>query len=131
MDINSGFKAIDKLVKAHGVSCEHIDNPFQLAVDIPDQTRPGELRHLIKPFGLKVFPHAIWLALQAHVPAGSAMSLHRFSLPHLGKVICWVLVNARGEVLEKAYPLNQPKYVNAAKALINTLTNQSFFFVHA
>ena len=47
MNIKSGFKAVDKLVQRHGVSCEHTDNPFQLAVDIPDSTRPNELRHLI------------------------------------------------------------------------------------
>ncbi len=121
MDINSGFKAVDKLVKVHGLSCEHIDNPFQKAIDIPDRTQPGELRQLIQPFGLNTFPHAIWLALQANVPAGESMSLHRFSLPHLNKVICWVLVNAQGKVLEKAYPLNKPLYINAARVLIKSL----------
>lgn len=121
MNIHSGFKAVDKLVQVHGVSCEHTDNPFQLAVDIPDQTRPCELRHFIKPFGLKEFPHALWLALQAHAPATTGMSIHRFTLPHLNRVFCWVLVNAQGRVLEKAYPLNKPKYVNAARVLIRSL----------
>ncbi|MFT4927294.1 MAG: hypothetical protein ACI8WB_003400 [Phenylobacterium sp.] len=121
MDINSGFKAVDKLVKTHGVSCEHTDNPFQRTVDIPDRTRPCQLRYLIQPFGLNAFPHAMWLAIHAHMAENSGMSVHRFTLPHLNKVICWVLVNDQGKVLEKAYPLNKPQYIQAARVLIGTL----------
>lgn len=121
MNINSGFKAVDKLARVHGVSCDEIDNPFQKAVEIPNDTQQGELRHLIKPFGLKSFPHALWLALQAQLPRGVGMSIHRFSLPHLDRVFCWVLVNAQGKVVEKAYPMNKPKYTQAAKVLIQSL----------
>jgi hypothetical protein len=121
MDINSGFKAVDKLVKTHGVSCEHIDNPFQLAVDFPVAADPGQLRNLIQPFGLQAFPHAMWLALRANISKGNRLSLHRFSLPHMNKVFCWVLINAHGQVVEKAFPMNKPQYVNAARVLIRSL----------
>ena len=123
MNINSGFKAVDKLAMVHGLACEHIDNPFQLAVDIPDETIRYEIRNLIKPFGLRDIPHSMWLALQANLPATNGMSLHRFSLPHLNKVICWVLVNAKGKIIEKAFPMNKPLYTDAAKVLIESLTS--------
>ncbi|NQZ09561.1 MAG: hypothetical protein HRT35_20620 [Algicola sp.] len=121
MDINSGFKVIDKLARTHGVSCDGIDNPFQMAVEIPNDTKTSELRRYIQPFGLRTFPHAIWLALQANLPKGVGLSVHRFSLPHLGRVFCWVLVNAQGEVVEKAIPMNKPKYAQAARVLIESL----------
>jgi hypothetical protein len=127
MNINSGFKAVDKLVKTHGVSNEGTENPFQLAVDIPDMTNPQDLPRLIKPFGLKSFPAAMWLALQAHLTSGNGLSLHRFTLPHLNKVFCWVLVNAKGKVVEKAFPMNKPLYTNAAWVLIDTLLGSSTY----
>ena len=121
MNINSGFKIVDKLAQTHGVSCFHTDNPFQLTVDIPKDTTLYELRHVIKPFGLKDFPHTMWLALQQKVPTQMEMSLHRFTLPHANQVLCWVLVDSHGRVIERAFPLNKPKYTNAAKVLIQSI----------
>lgn len=119
--INSGLKVVDKLVETHGVCHERIENPFQLSVYIPGMSRPGEVRQLIAPYDLRAFPHALWLAMQKYVPMGMGLSVHRFSLPHLDKVLCWVLVNNQGKVIEKAYPVNKPQYVKAAKALIGAL----------
>lgn len=121
MDINSGFKVVDKLVKTHGVSGARSDNPFQLSVDIPSETTLYELRHVIKPFGFKDFPHSMWLTLQNKVPTSTQMSLHRFNLPHLHKVLCWVLVDSRGNVIARAFPMNKPRYIQAAKVLIKSL----------
>ncbi len=120
-NFNSGLKVVDKLVKTHGVSHERIENPFQTSVYVPGMSRPGEVRQLIAPFDLRAFPHALWLAMQECLPKGVGLSIHRFSLPHLDKVLCWVLVNNQGKVIEKAYPVNKPQYVKAAKALIKAL----------
>lgn len=121
LDINSGLKVVDKLVKTHGISNDKIDNAFQTSIYVPGMTRPGEVRQLIAPFDLRAFPHALWLAMQKYVPQGMGMSIHRFSLPHIDQVLCWVLVNNQGKIIEKAYPVRKPQYVQAAKALINAL----------
>lgn len=120
---SSGLKVVDKLVETHGVCPDHIENPFQMSVYVPGMTRLSQARQLIAPFDLRRFPHALWLAMQKYLPLGMGLSVHRFSLPHIDRVLCWVLVNNQGKVVEKAYPVNKPQYVKAAKALIGELSH--------
>jgi len=121
MYIDSGFKMVDQLVQVHGLTCFDADNPFQLSVEIAKDTTLYELRHVLSPFGLRDFPATMWLTLQKLVPTQTTLSLHRFTLPHSHQILCWVLVDEYGKVVERAFPLNRPKYTHAAKVLIGSL----------
>ena len=121
MNINSGFKIVDKLAQSYGISCQASDNPFQLSVAIAADTSLYELRMALQPFDLKKFPHALWLSLQQQMPTNRELTIHRFRLPHCDQVICWLLLDNHGRVISRAFPLNKPKYIQAAKVILRSV----------
>ena len=124
MNINSGFKIVDRLAQSYGISCHASDNPFQLSVTIDAETSLYELRQALRPFDLKIFPHAVWLTLQKQLPNNSDLTLHRFSLPHCNQILCWLLLDNHGRVICRAFPLNKPKYIQAAKVVLRSLLSR-------
>lgn len=122
MNTLSGLKAIDNLIDKYGIGFEQADNPFQHTLCIHPGNDLAGLREVIKPFGLKTFPHAIWLKLStAHLT--ETVYLHQFRLPQLdGRVFCWVLVTQQGCLLEFATQINKITYLKAAKYLSRLIT---------
>ncbi|MFQ3198791.1 MAG: hypothetical protein ACI8R9_002000 [Paraglaciecola sp.] len=123
MNTLSGLKAIDNLIEKYGIGFEQADNPFQSVLCIPPGNNLEELREAITPFGLKTFPHVIWLKLStAHLE--ESVYLHQFRLPQLdGRVFCWVLVTQQGCLLEFATEINKLHYLKAAKYLSRLITH--------
>jgi hypothetical protein len=122
MDTLTGLKAIDNLIEKYGIGFEQADNPFQCILCIPPGNNLEGLRKAISPFGLKTFPHVIWLRLStAHLE--ETVYLHQFRLPQLdGRVFCWVLVTQQGCLLEFAIQINKINYLKAAKHLSRLIT---------
>lgn len=122
MNTLSGLKAIDNLIEKYGIGFEQADNPFQHILRIPSGHDLAGLREVIKPFGLKTFPHAIWLKLTT-APTKETVFLHQFRLPQLaGRVFCWVLVTEQGRLLEYATQINKINYLKAAKHISRLIT---------
>jgi hypothetical protein len=123
MVTQSGLKAIDNLIEKYGIGFEQADNPFQYILCIPPVKSLEGLREAISPFGLKTFPHVIWLKLStAHL--AETVYLHQFRLPQLdGRVFCWVLVTQQGCLLEFATQINKLNYLKAAKYLSRLITH--------
>jgi hypothetical protein len=123
MNTLSGLKAIDNLIEKYGIGFEQADNPFQSVLCIPPGNNLEGLREAITPFGLKTFPHVIWLKLStAHLE--ETVYLHQFRLPQLdGRVFCWVLVTQQGCLLEFATEINKLHYLKAAKYLAHLITH--------
>lgn len=121
-DLNSGYKQVDLLARSNGISAAPTENNFQLAIDIPKCNNPKEVCAAISPFGLEGFPNTMWLALQRFESKVEGLILHRFSLPSSEQVICWALMDCDGNIVEKAFPMNKPKYVKAAKSIVSYLS---------
>ncbi|WP_416307884.1 hypothetical protein [Neptunicella sp. SCSIO 80796] len=118
---NSGIKAIDQLIKKHGVHYGDADNAFQRTLYLPPCESVMSTRAAILPFGLHRFPPSIWLKLTTECQQRPTV-LHQFRLPQLdGKRICWVLMDTHGQVLELAVCINKIHYVKAAKYLTSLL----------
>ena len=123
MNTSSGLKAIDNLIAQYGIGFEETDTPFQHALCIAPGNDLEGLREVIKPFGLKTFPHAIWLKLST-VHFTETVFLHQFRLPQLdGRVFCWVLVTQQGRLIEFATQINKANYLKAAKHISRLITH--------
>src|SRR5690606_23970149 len=107
MVYDCGIKAIDHLIKKHGVNYAEVDNPFQRTLYLPPCESAMSTRAAILPFGLHRFPPSIWLKLTTECQQRATI-LHQFRLPQLdGKRICWVLLDTQGQVLELAVCINK------------------------
>lgn len=112
---NSGLKAIDNLIVRYGIAYTEVDNAFQRSIVISACDSIEATREAIKPFGLKHFPHSIWLKLTTCCGDKQTI-LHQFKLPQLdGRVFCWVLLDQDGHMIELACCMNKISYVKAAK----------------
>lgn len=123
MNNSSGLKAIDNLLTKYGIGYEQADNPFQYILCIPPGKDLEQLRELISPFGLKQFPHSIWLKLSMKQQE-EPLFLHQFRLPQLdGRVFCWILLTQQGRLIEFAVQINKVNYLKAAKYISHLLTH--------
>jgi hypothetical protein len=117
MNNHSGLKAIDNLITKYGVGFKQADNPFQFTLVIAPSPDLDSLREVIKPLGLKTFPHSIWLKLTTSCFEKPVL-LHQFKLPQLdGRVFCWLLVHQDGRVIEVATEISKLNYIKATKYL--------------
>lgn len=120
---HSGLKAIDNLISKYGVGFKQADNPFQFTLCIPPCVDADKIRGVIKPLGLKTFPHSIWLKLTT-LDLESPVFLHQFKLPQLdGRVFCWILVHQDGRIIEVATEINKVNYLKATKYLSQLISH--------
>ncbi|MFT4940125.1 MAG: hypothetical protein ACI88A_003177 [Paraglaciecola sp.] len=121
MIIDSGFKAIDNLVKKYDLIYGVEDNPFQKSVSVPATDAMPALREALSSFRLTEFPHSFWLKLTID-PGEKPMTVYQFKFPQINnQIICWLLVNEKGYVVEIACPINKKKYIDASKCIAREL----------
>ena len=121
MIIDSGFKAIDNLVRKYGLRYGVEDNPFQRSVSIPATDAMPALREALASFKLADFPHSFWLKMTID-PSERPMTVYQFKFPQVdNQIICWLLVNDQGLVVEMACPINKKKYIDASKCIAREL----------
>ena len=121
MIIDSGFKAIDNLVKKYDLVFGVEENPFQKSTVVPPTDSMPLLREALSSFELSEFPHSLWLKLTID-PSDRPMTVYQFKFPQIdNQIICWLLVDEHGHTVEMACPINKKKYIDASKCIAREL----------
>lgn len=112
--MNTGVKAIDKLIATNGLQTDYVDNAFQ---------RVMVLHGADGRIATWKLPWCMYNKIMAY-SAGERLFLHVFYLPYRKARLASFLVDERGNVIEQVDYLRERKMVEAIQKLRRMLEMQ-------
>jgi hypothetical protein len=112
--METGIKALDKLISQYGLSFQLGHDEFQRVVSFRGGDERAKLLKL--PF--------CFYQIISHLAVTKQVTLHHFYLPYRGARLASYLIDEQGVVLEQVYYLREAKYIKACRKIKLALERQ-------